>query len=561
MQPRRWHDSYDPGVPASLDYEDLTIPEILERAVQRYPDRPALTFHNARLTYGQLKGEVDRLAAAMSTMGVHKNSRVAIQLPNLPQTVIAYYATLRLGAQAVMTNPLYTAPEIVHQWTDAEVVVAIVLDSLFKRRIEPVLEELPVKQYIIASIPDYLRFPLNVLGRFKLKRQRPPMVARVEPAQHIHFFRKLINGTGPTPPPLEIDLDDVAMLQYTGGTTGVSKGAMLTHRNVSYNLQQIARWNHGVEPGKEVLLACLPYFHIYGLTVSMNMPIHLGAQIILVPNPRDITGIIKSIQKRGVTLLPAVPAIYSGINQSPGVSRLDLSSIKVCNSGSAPLPVEVLERFEELTGGRIAEGYGLTETSPVTHSNPLTKRKPGSIGVPLPDTDAKIVDLENGVSQMPNGQEGELILRGPQIMKGYWNRPDETADMIRDGWLYTGDIAVQDDDGYFYIVGRKKDMILCSGYNVYPDEVDRVLMGHAAVLEAATIGIPDKKRGESVKSFVVLKPDSAATAENLVAYCRERLAAYKIPRQIEFRDSLPKSTVLKILRRELRDQELAGDGH
>ncbi|MFQ5702658.1 MAG: long-chain fatty acid--CoA ligase [Gemmatimonadales bacterium] len=560
MPQRPWHAAYDPGVPAALDYEDLTIPDVLDRSARLYAESPALIFHNCTLTYAQFKSEVDRLATAMAALGVRKDSRVAIQLPNLPQTAIAYYATLRLGAQAVMTNPLYTATEIVHQWTDAGVMVAVVLDSLFKYRIEPVIDKLPVKQYIAASIPDYLHFPLNFLARLKLKRQDPPMVARVEPTERVRLFRKTIQSVAPNPPVVDIAMDDVAMLQYTGGTTGVSKGAMLTHRNISYNLQQIARWNPNAVMGKEVLLACLPYFHIYGLTVSMNMPVYLGAAMILVPNPRDIAGMLKSIRKFRVTMFPAVPAIYSGINQQRGVEELDLSSIGVCNSGSAPLPVDVLERFEKLTGGRITEGYGLTETSPVTHSNPLMKRKVGSIGVPLPDTDAKIVDLENGTDEMPTGKEGELILQGPQIMKGYWNRPDETAQMIVDGWLHTGDIAVQDEEGYFYIVGRKKDMILCSGYNVYPDEVDRVLMGHPAVLEAATIGIPDEKRGETVKSFVVLKPGGTATERDLVEHCREQLAAYKVPRLIEFRESLPKSTVLKILRRELREQELAKRG-
>ena len=289
----------------------------------------------------------------------------------------------------------------------------------------------------------------------------------------------------------------------------------------------------------------------------MNMPMLLGGAIVLVPNPRDIPLIVKNIVKHRVTLFPAVPAIYNAVNQQPGIEKVDMSSIKVCNSGSAPLPVDVLKRFEELTGGKITEGYGLTETSPVTHSNPINKRKVGSIGVPLSDTDTKIVDIETGTKPVAPGEEGELLLRGPQIMKGYWNKPDETAKTIKDGWLYTGDLAVMDEDGYHFIVGRKKDMILASGYNVYPDEVDRVLMAHPAVLEAATIGIPDEKRGETVKSFIVLKPGQPVTGDELSKYCQQELAAYKVPKIIEFRDALPKSTILKILRRELRDEELA----
>ena len=290
----------------------------------------------------------------------------------------------------------------------------------------------------------------------------------------------------------------------------------------------------------------------------MLTPVYMGGHIVLIPNPRDVGAMIKNILKHRVTLMPAVPAMYNAINQYPGVDKLDLSSIKICNSGSAPLPVEVLQRFEDLTGAKISEGFGLTETSPLTHCNPVYgMRKTGSVGVPVSDTDAKIVDIEDGLTEMPIGVEGELLIRGPQVMKGYWNRPEATDEMIKDGWLYTGDLATMDEDGYFRIVGRKKDMILCSGYNVYPDEVDRVLMGHPAVLEAATIGVPDERRGETVKSFIVLKPGAKVTSEDLVAYCRERLAAYKIPRLVEFRDSLPKSTVLKILRRELRDEEMA----
>ena len=384
------------------------------------------------------------------------------------------------------------------------------------------------------------------------------MVAKVAASESVHHFRKLLRATAPSPPHVDLDMDDVAMLQFTGGTTGASKGAMLTHRNLSYNAQQIRTWAQETKEGEETWLGCLPYFHIYGITVSMLNPILVGAHIVVMPNPRDIPAMIKNIVKHRVTFMPAVPAMYNAINQYPGVDQLDLSSIKICNSGSAPLPVDVLRRFEELTGAKITEGYGLTETSPVTHSNPpLGVRKEGSIGIPLSDTDAKIVDMEDGVTQVPVGEPGELLLRGPQVMKGYWNRPEATAEMIKDGWLYTGDLATVDEDGYFRIVGRKKDMILCSGYNVYPDEIDRVLMAHPDVLEAATIGIPDAKRGETVKSFAVLHPGKLTTADALTAYCRENLAAFKVPRSIEFRESLPKSTVLKILRRELRAEELA----
>ncbi len=556
MTDRPWLKFYDDGVPHSIDYEAVTIPESLDRAARRCADRPALTFMNTQLSYREFKDHVDRFATALHTMGVTQGGRVAIQLPNLPQTAIAYYATLRLGAHAVMTNPLYTPREVVHQWNDANTTVAVVLDALYDRTLQPVRDQLPVEHYVIASVAEYLRFPLNVLAPLKLKRQSPPMTAKIRPAPHIRFFRELIDQTSPQPPPVDIGIDDVAMLQYTGGTTGLSKGAMLTHRNIMSNAQQLLAWTNAGD-GEEVWMACLPFFHIYGLTVALIVGVHRGAQLILIPNPRDTASIVKSVVKHRVTMLPAVPAMYNAINEYPGVERVDLSSVRICNSGSAPLPVEVLKRFEELTGARITEGFGLTETSPVTHSNPLLHRKVGSIGVPLPDTDAKVVDMETGLTEMPHGEEGELILRGPQIMKGYLDRPEDTAQMIRDGWLYSGDLAVMDTDGYFFIVGRKKDMILCSGYNVYPDEIDRVLMGHPGVSEAATIGVPDAKRGETVKSFVVRADGHSVTSDELIAYCQQELAAYKVPRLIEFRDSLPKSTVLKILRRTLRDEELA----
>lgn len=554
MEERPWHRFYA-GVPRSLDYADVTIPQMLRATAVDHGEATALLFMNARLTYRELLDHVDRFATALARLGVGKDTRVAIQLPNLPQAVIAYFATVSLGAQAVMTNPLYVEREIEHQWQDAGCTVAVLADFLFAGRVRAIRDRLPVRDYIIASIPDYLRFPLNLLAPFKLRRAKPPLYAKIEPGSGVHFMRDLIRATPPEPPRVAIDIEDVAVLQYTGGTTGVSKGAMLTHRNLSYNVQQIRAWFPGLETGNEVFLACLPFFHVFGLTVSMNFPAAIGASMVLIPNPRDIATMMKAIAKHRVTVFPGVPAMFNAMTQA-GEST-DLTSVKACVSGSAPLPREVAQRFERMTGAQISEGFGLTETSPVTHSNPLGGvRKVGSIGIPLPDTDSVIVSLEDGRTRLEAGHEGELLIQGPQVMKGYWNRPDETADMIRDGWLYTGDIARMDEDGYFYIVGRRKDMILASGYNVYPDEVDGVLVAHDAVLEAATIGVPDERRGESVKSFVVLKPGATATAAELIEYARRELAPYKAPREIEFRDHLPKSTVLKVLRRELREQEL-----
>ncbi len=561
MEPRVWHRSYDSGVPPSLEFQDLTLPQWLERAVRLHGDRPALIFLNRRLTYRELKDQVDRLATALAAMGVVRDSKVAIQLPNLPQFVIAYYAIQSLGAVAVPTNPTYTPREIEYQWNDSGCSVAVVADFVYENRVKAIREKVPVRHYIVASIPEYLRFPLSLLAPLKLKRQKPPLVARVAPGSNLHFFRALTRATTPRPPQVTVRMDDLSTLLYTGGTTGVSKGAALTHANLSRNLQQMRAWFFKADDGAEVMLGALPFFHSYGLTVSMNLAVRLAATNVLIPNPRDIPNIVNSVVKHRITLFPAVPATFQAICNYPNVNRLDLSSIKICNSGSAPLSVEVLNRFEGLTGGKISEGFGLTETSPVTHCNPLYgTRKVGSIGVPLPSTDAKAVDAETGITEMPANDVGELIIKGPQVMRGYWNKPAETSQMIRDGWLYTGDLCRIDEDGFCFIVGRKKDMILCSGFNVYPDEIDRVLMGHPAILEAATIGLPDAKRGETVKSYVVLRPGHRLTADEVLTYCRENLAPYKVPRAIEFRDALPRSSVLKILRRELRAQELVKMG-
>ena len=557
MEQRVWHQFYDTVVAPSLVYEPLVLPERLERSAAAYPDQCAIAFLGTHLTYRQLKDDVDRLATALADLGVRKGTRVAIHLPNIPQTVISYYATLALGGTVVMTNPLLVERELEYQWGNAEVEVAITADFLYASRVRHIRNRLPVKQYVVASIPEYLRFPLKQLAPLKLRRMKPPSIAHVEPGPDVHLFRKLVLATAPEPPLVEVALDDVAALQYTGGTTGVSKGAMLTHRNLSCNITQILAWMHTAH-GSEIVLSALPLFHVFGMTVCMNFPVAAAATMVLMPNPRDFPALVKSVVKERVTLFMGVPAMFAAINHAPGIEHKDINCVRVCFSGSAPLPVAVLERFEKLTGARIIEGFGLTETSPVTHCSPLEGvRKGGSIGIPMPDTDCKVVDLEAGTRELPAGEPGELLIKGPQVMAGYWNMPGETAASLHDGWFSTGDIATIDKDGDHWIVGRKKDMILCSGYNVYPDEVDDVLMKHPAILEAATIGVPHERRGESVKSFVVLRPGETATAEQIIAYCRSNLAAYKVPREIEFRPSLPKSGILKILRRELREQELA----
>jgi long-chain acyl-CoA synthetase len=385
----------------------------------------------------------------------------------------------------------------------------------------------------------------------------PPAIASVEPSSSVHLFAALLRSAPADPPRPRIDLDQVAVLQYTGGTTGISKGAMLTHRNLSVNVQQTQAWFGESVPGTEVILNALPLFHVFGMTICMNWAVHCAGAMVLVSDPRDVKTLIKSIAAHRVTVFPGVPALYNALNNYPGIERIDVRSVKGCLSGSAPIAPEVLERFERLTGARIVEGYGMSETSPLTHANPfLGRRKIGTVGIPVTDTDARIVDAADPSRVLASGVAGEIALRGPQVMAGYWQRPDETARTMHDGWLLTGDLAVMDEDGYFRIVGRKKDMINVGGLKVFPDEVDAVLLSHESVLEAATIGVPHPSRGEIVKSFVVPKPGREITADEILRFCREQLAPYKVPREIEFLSELPKSSVLKVLRRELRDREV-----
>lgn len=556
---RPWHRHYDDGVPRNLDLQLVTLYSGFERTVERYGGRTALVFQNCKLTYTQLAAEVERFAGGLASLGVERGTRVAVQLPNLPQTTIAVLAVMRLGGHVVMTNPLYMPREIEHQWNDADVQVAITGGWLYQSKIASLRSKVPVQHYVISHVTDYLRFPLNLLAPLKLKKAG--LHAKVPAGPGIVEFKALLKSGHAAPPPANVELSDIALLQYTGGTTGPAKGVMLTNANLSFHVQQLRGWLPALREGREVALGSLPYFHVFGFTCAMLLGMFIGATVVLMPNPRDIDGMMKNIQKYGITLFPAVPALFNSLNSHPRLQDYDVSSIRCCVSGSAPLPEEVLRRFEELTGAKISEGFGMTECSPCTHCNPIDGlRKVGSIGVPLPNTDARIVDPDDGVTDMPVGTEGELIVSGPQIMRGYWQRDDATSETIRDGWLYTGDLAVMDDDGFFRIVGRKKDMILASGYNIYPDEIDRLLTEHEAVFEACTIGIPDEKRGETVKAFVVLHPNTSATAEELAQHCRDSLAAYKVPKQFEFRDSLPKSAMMKLLRKDLREEELKKRG-
>jgi long-chain acyl-CoA synthetase len=557
MDPRPWHRFYTEGIPLDVEPGDEPLPALLDRTAARWPDRAATIFEGGRLTYRELKESSDRLAAALVGLGVKPGDRVAIQLPNLPQMVIAYYGTLKAGAVAVMTNPMYVAREVEHQFNDAQAKVAILWDVLWTKTVREIRPELKtVEHVILTGIADYLPFPKNLL--FPLVGRKKGLATTVPSEDRVLWLKELMDRYPARAPAVDWDMEMLANLQYTGGTTGVSKGAMLTHRNLAVNIRQTFAWFPGLKPGDETVLSALPFFHSFGMTVCMNLAVAYGGTQILVANPRDIPKLIGLITKHRPSLFPAVPAMFNAINNYPGVESLDLRSIKGCFSGSAPLPMEVLERFEKLTGGRITEGFGLSESSPVTHANPLYGvRKAGSIGIPVPSTDCRIVDLEEGAREVAVGEDGELIIAGPQVMKGYWNNEAETTGMIRDGWLYTGDIAKMDEDGYFYIVGRKKDMIIAGGYNIYPREIDEILYENPKVLEAAAVGVPDAKRGETVKAFVVLQPGQAATEDEIIEYCRGRLAPYKVPKSVEFRADLPKSTIGKVLRRVLRDEEIA----
>jgi len=563
MESRVWHRHYDAGVPASLEpgRQDLCVHELLQRAAAAHADSTALVFGNARLSYAELLDQVERLATAFTGLGLRPGARVAIHLPNLPQAVIAYYATLLCGGVVVMTNPLYVGREIEYQWRDTGCELAVTADFLHARVLAELRPRLPVRHLIVTSIPEYLRFPLRQMAALKLRYQQPPAIARVPRAPDLHRFRSLVEATPREPPRPRVAPGDPAVLQSTGGTTGRSKSAVLSHRNLVVNVQQCNAWMPKLRPGAEVVLAALPYFHIFGMTIALNQPVSLGAAIVLVPNPRDTAGMLRSIARHRVTMFPAVPAMLSAMVEHAGGARLDLTSVHGVFSGSAPLPEDTRRRFEARTGAVVFEGFGLTEASPATHANPLAGvRKPGTVGLPLPDTDCRIVAMDDASRVLPPGQEGELLLAGPQVMQGYWNRPEETADMLRDGWLHTGDLAVMDEQGYVAIVGRKKDMILASGYNVFPDEIDRVLVEHPGVAEACTIGVPDERRGETVLSFIVRAPGVPVEAAALEAHCRARLAAYKVPRGFTFRESLPKSALLKLLRRQLRDEYLAQHG-
>lgn len=553
---RPWLEFYDDGVPHALEYPSITVPEFLSQSAQRFPSQVATAFLGARLTYGELKAQVDRLAGQLYAMGVRKGDRVAIMLPNCPQMVVTYYATLSLGAVTVLTNPLYKPQELEHQWGEAGVETVFVLDLLWPR-VEGMRDKLPLKRVIVTGMQDYLPFPKDIL--FPLQTRRQGRWVKIPYGDGVLRFKKLVRGRSSPLPEVDLSPDDLACLQYTGGTTGLPKGAMLSHRNLVASVNQIRAFLlQGHQDAEDRAIAILPMFHVYGMNGVLNLGVHLAATLILLPLTFDIKSLVDAIRTQHPTFFLGVPALYVAVNSYPGIDQVDMTSIKMCFSGGAPLPVELIESFESRTGARIAEAYGMTEASSVTHVNPRRGvRKYGSVGVPIVGTDSKVVDVETGTRELSVGEAGELLVKGPQIMSGYWNQPEETAQVLRDGWLHTGDIATMDEDGYFFIVDRKKDMILTAGFNVYPREVEEALYQHPKVLEAAVIGLPDRVRGERVTAYLVLEAGETATAQEIRAFCRERLAPYKVPRAVHFRDELPKSMAGKVLRRALREEELA----
>ncbi|NTW98034.1 MAG: long-chain fatty acid--CoA ligase [Oscillochloris sp.] len=564
-----WFSFYEKGVPRTISYQSLTLSDLLAQTAREFPENVATNFVlrymlggrftvGGRASYRKLNEQVDRLATALYQLGVRKGDRVALMLPNSPHYIISFFAAMRLGAIVVNTNPTYTSRELQHQLDDSGA-ETIVLLNLFWPRLREIRPETNVKRVIIVHVFDTLGFPSNLL--VKASQKKTPEWVDVNPEQDIFFFDALLAQYGPTPPKINVADDDVALFQYTGGTTGLPKAAMLTHRNLMANILQVNAWLVSGHRGREKMMAAIPFFHVYGMTVAMLYSVFMGAEIIIVPNPRPIDNVMTIMQKEHATIFPGVPAMYIGIINHPKVAEYDLRSIKACVSGSAPLPMEVQERFGELTGGRLVEGFGMTECSPIALVNPVYGlRKSGSIGIPVPDTDAKIIDLETG-DQLPLGSDaqGELCVRGPQVMKGYWNQPGETASTVdADGWLHTGDICKSDTDGYFFIVDRKKDMIIASGFKVLPRDVEEVLFMHPKVMEAVVVGVPNAARGDdTVKAFVVPKAGESPTAEEIREFCKLHLAPYKVPREVEFRTELPKTMVGKVLRRVLLDEEKA----
>jgi len=572
LQPasRPWLEHYDPEVPHHLAYPSLTVVQMLEETAQKYPQKTCTLFKGTAITYQQMDELTSRLAAGFASLGVKKGDRLGLLMNNLPQFVLAYFAALKAGAVVVATNPLYKPHEIVYQVNDAGVEVMLVMSSLHSL-VKGVQGQTPLRTLIVTRpevlIAEDLLPP--TLDRLRSSRQGSRRRLFARPARGDVWMEDLIlPHTATDRPQLDLQPQDEALFQYSGGTTGVSKAAIALHSNLVANTLQFRQWLHHAQDGEETMLMAIPLYHVYGMVVGMLVAIRIGASMVLIPSPRDLNEILHSIQKYNASLFPGVPNLYQAINNHPDVKagKYNLSSLKACISGSAPLMPDTKAHFEALTGGKVVEGYGLSEAPTATHCNPIySENRPGSIGLPLPDVDCRIVSLEDGLTDLPVGEAGELLIKGPQVMKGYHNMPDETSQTLRDGWLYTGDIARMDAQGYFYLVDRKKELIKPGGFQVWPREVEEVLARHPIVSEVSVAGVIDPQRGELVKAWIVLKPEISPPSgaadqaslyyrrleEELRSFCKNEMASFKVPAMIEFRPELPKSTVGKVLRREL----------
>lgn len=555
MTDKVWLKKYPTHIPHEVDIPAIPVQQFLTDAYRKVPQKVAIHFKGRDLTYKELYESALKFANYLQFLGVEKGDRVAVMLPNCPQAVIAYYGTLYAGAIVVQTNPLYTERELQYQMADSGAKVILSLDILYPR-ITKVLQETAIENVIITGIKDYLPFPKNLVYPFIQKKQYGFSV-KVEHSGMNHLFPEILKVASPKELEIPFDFEeDLALLQYTGGTTGYPKGVMLTHKNLVANTKMCDAWMYKCEEGQETILGVLPFFHVYGMTTVLVLSVMTCGRMVLLPK-FDAEDTLKTIDKQKPTLFPGAPTMYIGLLNHPDLSKYDLSSIKACLSGSSPLPTEVQEKFEAITGGKLVEGYGLTETSPVTHANFIwDDRIVGSVGVPWPNTDAII--LKSGeYTPVEPGEIGEIAIKGPQVMKGYWNRPEDTAMTFADGWFLTGDLGHMDENGYFYVVDRKKDMIIAGGFNIYPREVEEVLYEHEAIQECVVAGIPDAYRGETVKAYVVVKEGYTVTEKELNEHCRKNLAAYKVPRFYDFREELPKTAVGKILRRTLIDEEKA----
>jgi long-chain acyl-CoA synthetase len=551
MDERPWLEQYDEGVPHSIEYPEVPLFYFLEEAAKDYPDSPCTIFKGVKISYREMNEMTDRLAAGLADLGVKKGDRVGIFMPNTPQFVLAYFAILKAGGVVVATNPLYSAREIKHQVNDAGIEIMLVMSN-FYNLMKEVQPETKIKTLVVTNIKEALSPLMSFL--FTLLKEKKGGF-RVSLAEDDLWMKDLLDQNKPEQrPKVDIGADDVALFQYSGGTTGVSKGAVALHRNLVANSLQVRAWITTAVDGQEVFLMAIPLFHVYGMVAGMCFAVRTAASMVMIPNPRDLKDVLDSLQDYKVTIYPGVPTMYNAINNHPDVQagKYDLSSITACISGSAPLMRETKEEFEALTGGKLVEGYGLSEAPTATHCNPLYgKNPPGSIGLPFSDTVCRIISLDDEVTPLPPGEIGELVIKSPIVMKGYHNMPTETENALRDGWLYTGDIARMDEEGFFYIVDRKKELIKPGGYQVWPRDVEEVIAANPKVLEVGVAGIPDPYRGETVKAWVVLKEDESATVDDIRDWCKERMAKYKVPTHVEFRDELPKTTVGKILRREL----------